>query len=242
VEYEALVENGNGGENILTKDKEVYYKTSDWIDLLLKLQECLLNDFIRSARDCYYLIHSAVLVKKEKALLIPGASKSGKSTLSIALLKDGFKYLSDEIAAVDLNTLRTSGFPRAIMVRERTLTLFPTLEPEVNYRRYQLVNSGKVREIHYGIPSRKKLASMKKSFSISAIIFPQYSESKNGAVLTEINPSSVALFNLMQCSLNQSRLKEKGFRTAVRLVKQAKCYSLQTKNLARACEAISALF
>lgn len=241
-EYEALIGNGSGSKSVLTKDSRIHYSTSNWVDLLLKLHECISNDFIRSTRDHYYLVHSAVLVRRGKAIIIPGASKSGKSTLTIALLKEGFKYLSDEIAAIDPDTLETSGFPRAIRVREKTLTLFPALEPEVTYRRYRLSNSGRIKEIHYGIPSRKSLASMERSFPISAIIFPQYGGLENGALLIEISPPSVALFNLMQCSINQGRLKEKGFKIAVRLVKQTKCYSLKTKDLARACEAISALF
>ena len=236
-EYEVLTQNK---KVVLVKDGEVVYETLDWIHLLIKLQELFLKDFIRFTRDQYYLLHSAVLVKNGKAILFPGASKSGKSTLSIALLRDGFKYVSDEVAAVDVNTLRTSGFPRAIAIREKTLSLFPNLEPEINHLRYQWVNSGKVREIHYGIPSGRNLAAMNRSFPISAIVFPQYS-AKGDTFLSEIKPPSEAVFDLMQCCLNQRRLREKGFKIAARLVRQTKCYSLQTRDLDKACEIISKL-
>lgn len=240
VEYEALIQNSKNGRHLLAKHGKIVYETPNWVEVLLVLQEHFLNDFIKSTRDQYYLLHSAVLVKKRKAVVFPGVSKSGKSTISIALLKDGFKYLSDEIAAINLSTLRATGFPRAIVMREKTLSLFPNLGPEINHLRYELLNSGKVREIHYGIPSGKNLATMNKSFPISAIVFPHY-KWKGDACLCEIKPPSESLFDLMQCSLNQRRLKEKGFKTAARLVRQAKCYSLQTKDLAKACEIINGL-
>lgn len=240
VEYEALIQNSKNGRYLLVKQGKIVYETPNWLELLLILQEFFLNDFIKSSRDQYYLLHSAVLVKRGKAVLLPGISKSGKSTISIALLKDGFKYLSDEIAAINLSTLRVTGFPGAIAMREKTLSLFPNLEPEINHLRYQLLNSGKVREIHYGIPSGRNLASMNKSFPISVIVFPQYNP-KGDTFLSEIKPRSVAIFDLMQCSINQRRLKDRGFKTAARLIRQTKCYNLQTKDLAKACEIINDL-
>jgi len=235
LEYEVLTRNHRA---LLMKDGEVVYETPGCIDLLIKLQELILKDFIRFTKNRYYLIHSAVLVKNGRAILFPGASKSGKSTLSIALLRHGFKYISDEVAAINLSTLRANGFPRAIVIREKTLSLFPALEPEINHLCYKLVSSGKNRKIHYGIPSEKKLASMKKAFPISAILFPKYNP-KGATFLSEIKPRSVAVFELMQCSLNQRWLKEEGFRTAARLVNQTECYNLQTNNLEDVCKIVS---
>jgi hypothetical protein len=238
VEYEVMIQTEGNGKHILARNGEIIYENPDWTDLLLILQERFLDDFIKSTDD-HYLLHSAVLVKKEKAIVLPAASKSGKSTLSIALVKNGFKYLSDEVTAVNLGTLRVRGFPRAIAIREKTLSLFPSLEPEINYLCYRLLSSRKVREIHYGILSEKKLASIDKSFPISAIVFPKYNPNSD-TILTEVDPA-VAVFNLMRCSFNQRRLKEKGFRTAARLVRQIKSYTLQVKNLAKTCEIINSL-
>lgn len=240
VEYEVLIQNGKNPRHLLGKQGNIVFETPDWLELLLTLQEHFLHDFIKFTRDQYYLLHSAILVKRGKAVLLPGVSKSGKSTMTIALLKEGFKYISDEIAAIDLNTLGASGFPRAIVMRDKTLSLFPHLGPEINHLRYKLVVSGKVREVHYGVPSGKNVAAMKKFYPISVIVFPHY-KWKGDACLSEIKPPSASLFDLMQCSLNQRRLKEKGFKTAARLVRQAKCYSLQTKDLAKACEIINDL-
>lgn len=239
-EYEVLIQNGKNRRHLLGQQGNIIIETPDWLELLLTLQERFLHDFIKFTRDQYYLLHSAILVKRGKAVLLPGVSKSGKSTMAIALLKEGFKYISDEIAAIDLDTLGASGFPRAIVMRDKTLSLFPHLGPEINHLGYKLVVAGKVREVHYGIPSGKNLASMKKSFPISVIVFPHYG-GKGYTFLSEIKSPSVALFDLMQCSLNQRRLKERGFKTAARLVRQAKCYSLQTKDLAKACEIINGL-
>ena len=42
------------------------------------------------------LIHAALLEKKGQGILIAGPSGTGKSTLSVACLEDGFRYYSDE--------------------------------------------------------------------------------------------------------------------------------------------------
>jgi len=237
-EYEVLAQIKEEGKHLLVRDADIVYETSDWVDSLIKLQEFFLDDFIGFTRDQYYLLHSAIVVKNGKAILLPGASRSGKSTLCIALLKNGFKYISDEIAAIDLKTFRASGFPRAISIREKTLRLFPTLNPEINCCQYQLLNTRGISKICYGIPYKGNLASMNKFFPLSAIVFPKYN-TKGRTVLHEVSHSSLAIYNLMECSINQLWLKEKGFRTATGLVKRTNCYNLQTNNLAEACEIIN---
>jgi hypothetical protein len=238
VEYRVIVQRKRDKNHILIRNGEVVYETPDRTDLLLALQDWFLDDFIKSTNN-HYLLHSAVLVKNGKAIILPAGSRSGKSTLSVALVKNGFKYISDEVAAVDVDTLRVKGFPRAIAIRKKTLSLFPSLEPEIKHLCYQISNSKKAYEIHYGVPSKKNLASMNRSFPISAIVFPKYSP-KGYTALGEIKPA-VAVFNLMRCSFNQRRLKEKGFRVAVRLVRQRRCYTLQIKDLAKGCEILDNL-
>src|SRR5687768_6515793 len=45
-------------------------------------------------------------------MLLPAASGSGKTTLVTALLGAGFRFLSDDLAAVDPNTLQLLPFPK----------------------------------------------------------------------------------------------------------------------------------
>lgn len=69
------------------------------------------------------LIHAGVVALDGRAVLIPGAPDAGKSTLTAALVRAGFDYLSDEAARVDLRTGRILPFPRTLTLDARSLEL-----------------------------------------------------------------------------------------------------------------------
>jgi hypothetical protein len=180
-----------------------------------------------------------LVIKNGTALVFPGHRRSGKSTLVISLLKHGFKYYSDEIAAINPETLRATGFPRALMIRDKTLSLFPSLKPEINCYSFKLNNSHNSKKINLGIPSKRVLSPINKSFPISSIIFPKYSS--NGNTLISHIKNSPAVLNLMGSTLNQNSFIDRGFKTAATIVRNIKCYSLQVKDLSKACEIIKGL-
>jgi len=62
-------------------------------------------------------VHAGVVGWKGKAVVIPGRTFSGKTTLVSALIRLGAEYYSDEYAVLDLNG-RTHAFPRPLSVRE----------------------------------------------------------------------------------------------------------------------------
>ncbi|PSL04746.1 hypothetical protein CLV30_105213 [Haloactinopolyspora alba] len=62
------------------------------------------------------LLHAGAVVRDGRAVLFPGASGQGKSTLTAACLQQGFDYLSDELVAVDLDTGTVTGWPRPLML------------------------------------------------------------------------------------------------------------------------------
>lgn len=67
------------------------------------------------------LIHGAAVERDGRATIIMGKSYSGKSTLAIHLIRNGFKLLSDEVILVDIDTGRLKPFPRNLLVREGAL-------------------------------------------------------------------------------------------------------------------------
>ena len=77
-------------------------------DLVIQLQ--------RIRRDLYF-VHSAVLEDAGQAFMLAAPSGSGKSGTTWALLHQGFRYLSDELAPVDLVTLDVHPYPHALCVK-----------------------------------------------------------------------------------------------------------------------------
>ena len=61
-------------------------------------------------------VHAGVVGWRNGAVVIPGRSFAGKSTLTMALLEAGASYLSDEYAVIDRNGL-IHPFPRPISLR-----------------------------------------------------------------------------------------------------------------------------
>lgn len=62
-------------------------------------------------------IHAGVVGWQGKAVLIPGSSYSGKTTLTTALIRKGATFYSDEYAVLDSRG-RVHPYPRALQIRE----------------------------------------------------------------------------------------------------------------------------
>jgi hypothetical protein len=79
-------------------------------------------------------IHAALAVVDGVAVLLPGRSFAGKTTLGLALADAGATLASDEYALVDPTTGLVTGWPRPARVREgvkgsRRVPVAPTIDP-----------------------------------------------------------------------------------------------------------------
>jgi hypothetical protein len=64
----------------------------------------------------HVFIHAAVVAARGRAIVIPGPSFSGKTTLAAALLAAGCTYYSDEFAALDPDGL-VHPYPKPLSIR-----------------------------------------------------------------------------------------------------------------------------
>jgi hypothetical protein len=67
----------------------------------LDLLRSVLESCIASNAPSRIFVHAGVVAWRGRAILLPGASRSGKTTLVTALLRGGAKYYSDEFAVLD---------------------------------------------------------------------------------------------------------------------------------------------
>ena len=72
---------------------------------------------IAELSDEKLFVHAGVVEWKNKAILIPGKSHSGKSTLVAELVKCGATYYSDEFAVIDRQGYVTA-YPKPLSLRE----------------------------------------------------------------------------------------------------------------------------
>lgn len=78
--------------------------------------ERLLEDFLAEHAHPWLFVHAGVVGWQGQAIVLPGSSFSGKSTLVTALLGAGATYFSDEFAVLDGDG-RVHPFPRRISLR-----------------------------------------------------------------------------------------------------------------------------
>ena len=66
----------------------------------------------------YVVLHAGVLEKDGRALMLFGPPGVGKSTLTLALLERGFRFLSDDFCPIKRGTGRVHPFPRSVWVMD----------------------------------------------------------------------------------------------------------------------------
>ncbi len=137
-------------------------------------------------------VHAASLVDDDVPLWLCGGSGSGKSTSTIALVGEGFGFLTDDCAFVRRDTRVVHALPLPFHVTTRTVEAFPAIEPFVEGAPYG-TSSKRCLDAARAWPSRVLRASA----APRILLFPRV-----GAAATTITPLAPAdaLGRLLACS------------------------------------------
>jgi hypothetical protein len=113
-------------------DRLYYIRLSDfpaWSRNWLTGVEYLVTLFLMYHLPHLFWVHAGTMSHKGRGLLLCGSPESGKSTLSYALARRGFGYLSDEFALFAPASLEVFPFPRGISFKPNVVDLLPELGP-----------------------------------------------------------------------------------------------------------------
>ena len=109
---------------------DVIYRSSDY-RYILEYIEYRIYTLLIDRLSNYYLIHAGVVALNDKAIVLPASSGGGKTTLIAGLIKNGFRYLTDEIGVIDPHTLEVYPFLKPLNMKIGSLPLFDNFEPEM---------------------------------------------------------------------------------------------------------------
>jgi len=185
----------------------------------------------------FFVIHSAVIEKGGRALLLSAPPGSGKSTLCAALIHRGWRLLSDEFALIDKADGRIFPLPRPVGLKEKSISLIQSFAPESRMGpTFADTNKGAV--AHMRAPG-DAVARAGESALPAWLVFPTY----GAGAATALSPVTKALAFIAASdnSFNYKILGETGFECVSRLIDQCECFDLRFSDLNGVVDALDGL-
>lgn len=186
----------------------------------------------------YSLIHGAVLGRAGRAVIVAGVTGSGKTTLTLRLLRDGWTYLSDDCAVLCPETLRVWPTPGAMHVKaEPASDDLALMEWAVPYpegffaapRAWCAFVRGEL------LPPRGA------SWPVAAVFFPDRRGEPGAPLLERLAPGRALADLTFQSFAETPEQLGRDFRVLARLVRSVPVYRLQTADLGAAVRCVGEL-
>ncbi len=114
----ARSKNGSSTFQVAENGSDVF--SSSDIGAAARTLESRIHQYVAASTEAAVFVHAGVVAWGGRAVVIPGPSHCGKSTLVAALVSEGATYYSDEYAVIDLAG-RIHAFPREIRLRPDVL-------------------------------------------------------------------------------------------------------------------------
>ena len=179
--------------------------------------EQALNWCVATRTFTHLILHAAVVARNGKAIVIPGESGQGKSTLCASLVARGWRHLSDEFALLDPETLRITAHPRPISLKNQSIAAMKAWAPDAIVS--ETLEGTPKGNVAYMQPTAHAVAEAGEPVEPVAIVFPGYGHSDEPK-FEPISPAR-AFILMTACSVNYRELGEKGFNAMAGLVDKA---------------------
>lgn len=182
--------------------------------------EWAMNWCVSTQAHQYLLLHSAVIERDGRAVIMPAPPGSGKSTLCAALIHRGWRLLSDELALINPVDGSLTALARPVSLKNESLEVIQRFEPKAVLNT-PVGETFKGKVSHMRVPERH-LAHIQETAQARWVVFPQYLAGADATLIER--PKADSLLELAQNSFNYSLLGPAGFRTLGSLVDRSDCY------------------
>ena len=177
------------------------------------------------------ILHAAVFAGPLGALAVCGASGSGKSTLAAAAAERAWEHLSDDLAPIDVETMRVSPYCRPIMIGQggRALLERPVEPPVAHLDFFASDWFAPASELGATVSTAPR--------PLVGVVFLDRSE------VVELEPISQAdlLYEMTQHSANLVERRTAGFAELVTIAERVQGYRLRLGALHRALDLLAPL-
>ena len=206
-------------------------------DHAFTLMESAMNWAAAASDVSPLVIHSAVLERDGRALILPAPSGSGKSTLAAALGWRGWRLLSDEMAIFCFEDGRVRPNPRPVSLKNKAVDTIAAFEPRARFSRtYRGTHKG---NIGYMEPPPGSIEKAQEKAVPGLVVVPTYRE---GAPLTLTASDRADGFRwLADNSVNYSSMLRTGFEMLTGVVERCGLFLLTYSSLDEAVAAIDRL-
>jgi hypothetical protein len=155
--------------------------------------------------------------------LLPGATGSGKSTLTAFLTHKGFDYLTDELAYVPSASICVEGFSAPLKIKKAGLDALKGHVPLSTGALVSMAGPGDL------LVDPDGSGCITAAVPLSVIVFPRY-QPRSRFRLEALSPPQTGL-RLMAAVLNAEALPDHGFREAARVASLTAGYDMRYANL-----------
>jgi hypothetical protein len=220
---------GSGEERLIARHGATPELARDDGDLLYMFEKDITIETQKLRPDLYF-VHAAVLESAGRALALVAPSGYGKSTTTWGLLHHGFKYLSDELAPIHLETMQVHSFPHALCLKAVPPDEYPLPKETIFTTRTAHVPT-------HSLPGPTTMDNI----PLEAIFFVRFISNISKPVLRPMGKGEAAA-RLYANALNPLAHSGEGLDGAIEIASRTSCFELSSSNLTPTCELIKSTF
>lgn len=207
------------------------------LDHAFPLLEWGVNWCIAMRAHQFLMLHSAVVERGGRALILPAMPGAGKSTLCAGLALRGWRLLSDEFGLCDLATGLLVPLPRAVPLKNESIAVIRAFSADAHLGPlFPRTRKGDVSHLR---PPADSLRRQQEPAQPAYIVFPRF-EGAAPLQVRALTPSE-GFVRLAQNAFNYQFLRGDGFIALTHLVSRCDCYSLTFGSLDDAVTALDGL-